>query len=250
MKRFFKHIYLILILTILVAPLSIEAQYVTYNHDDSKMNQFTVAEIGSGALTPELYYQILHNNYRKTAAVKNKLSFRTEAGVAAYMQIDDATKLDSAMIKRAEIEALNIADRTGGALDLAWMAEGEKITKKLSDFRTNIDRILQYGGTPNQQNVWLEHYNILQTAIKSTQEAYMPNSQRKKEYLSIYADAAKKNESLIRYLVYLSNSKTTASLLRASYEKQDRTSGIVAEAMSRWRDAGWQSVSNRTINSD
>ena len=103
MKRFYRHIFLILILTMLVSPLSIKAQYVTYNHDDSKMNQFTVAEIGSGALTPELYYQILHNNYRKTAAVKNKLSFRTEAGVAAYMQIDDATKLDSAMIKRAEI---------------------------------------------------------------------------------------------------------------------------------------------------
>ena len=244
------HIYLILILTLSFIPIRINAQSVTYNHDDSKMNQFTVAEIGSGSLTPALYYQLLHNSYQRTAAVKNKLGFRTTASVAAYMQVDDATKLDSAMIKRAEIEALNIADRTGGALDLAWIAEGDKITKKLSDFKTNIDRILQYGGTPNQQNVWLEHYNVLQTAIKSTQEAYMPNSQRKKEYLSIYADAAKKNESLVKYLVYLSNSKTTASLLGASYEKQNRTSGIVAEAMNRWRDAGWQATSNRTIDTN
>ena len=31
------------------------AQNVTYNHDDAKQNQFTVAEIGSGTLTPSLY---------------------------------------------------------------------------------------------------------------------------------------------------------------------------------------------------
>lgn len=30
---------------------------VTYNHDSSKKNQITVMEIGSGSLSPELYYQ-------------------------------------------------------------------------------------------------------------------------------------------------------------------------------------------------
>lgn len=38
-----------------VAPKTL-AQSVTYNHDDAKMNQITVAEIGSGSLTPSLYY--------------------------------------------------------------------------------------------------------------------------------------------------------------------------------------------------
>ena len=33
---------------------------VTYNHDSSKKNQITVMEIGSGSLSPELYYQLLH----------------------------------------------------------------------------------------------------------------------------------------------------------------------------------------------
>ena len=32
------------------------AQYATYNHDASKMNQITVMEIGTGSLRPELYY--------------------------------------------------------------------------------------------------------------------------------------------------------------------------------------------------
>ncbi len=223
------------------------AQNVTYSHDAAKMNQMTVAEIGSGTLTPDLYYTLLHNQYRKSAAVKNKLSFRTAAGLAAYQQIEDATKLDSAMIKRSEIEALNIADRTGGALDVAWAAEGEKITSKMLDFNRNIDRILQYGGTPGQQTLWREHYNVLISAIKATQQAYMPNSQRKRQYLQIYADVTRKNETLVRYLVRLSNSRTTASLLNSSYDKPSPQALAAANALSRWRDAGW-SVSGDNSN--
>lgn len=215
------------------------AQDVTYSHDASKMNQFTVAEIGSGSLTPELYYTLLHNSYKKSAASKNKLGYRTTAGIAGYWQVDDAEKIDSAMTKRAEIEALNVADRTGGALDVAWMAEGDKITNKMADFKKNIDRILQVGGVPSQQTMWKECYNCYNTAIKATQDAYMPNSQRKKQYLRIYADVARKNEVLIRYLVYLSNSKTTSSLLSSTYEKPNRNAAFAAEALSRWRDACW-----------
>ncbi len=227
-----------------LAVLTASAQNVTYNHDAAKMNQMTVAEIGSGSLTPDLYYSILHNGYRKTAAAKNKLGFRTAAGMAAYQQVDDATKLDSAMIKRAEIEALNIADRTGGALDAAWIAEGGKINSKMADFNRNIDRILQYGGAPSRQALWREHYNVLASAIKATQEAYMPNSQRKRQYLQIYADASGKNETLVRYLVRLSNSRTTASLLNSTYAKPSPKAVATANALSRWRNAGWAASGN------
>ena len=58
--------------------------YVTYNHDSSKKNQITVMEIGSGSLSPELYYQLLHSSYKKSAASKNKLGFRTTAGMERY----------------------------------------------------------------------------------------------------------------------------------------------------------------------
>lgn len=240
-----RYTFLYIVMSLMV--LTSSAQNVTYSHDAAKMNQMTVAEIGSGTLTPDLYYTLLHSKYRKSAAAKNKLSFRTVAGVAAYQQIDDATKLDSAMIKRSEIEALNIADRTGGALDVAWAAEGEKINSKMSDFNRNIDRILQYGGTPGQQTLWREHYNVLTSAIKATQQAYMPNSQRKRQYLQIYADAVRKNETLVRYLVRLSNSRTTTSLLNSSYEKPAPQAIAAANALSRWRDAGW-SVSGNNSN--
>lgn len=220
------------------------AQNVTYNHDAAKQNQFTVAEIGSGTLTPDLYYTLLHNSYRKTASAKNKLSFRTTAGIAGYWQVDDAEKLDSAMTKRAEIEALNVADRTGGALDVAWLAEGDKINSKMADFKKNIDRIIQLGGSPDQQAVWKEYYNVFLSAIKATQQAYMPNSQRKKQYLRIYADVSRKNEELVRYLVYLSNSKTTVSQLASRYDRENKNAMYAAEALARWRDACWRTTGN------
>lgn len=238
---------LILSYAMAMSVAGLSAQNATYNHDASKMNQMTVAEIGSGSLTPELYYTLLHNSYRKSAASKNKLGFRTAAGIAAYQQIADATDLGSAMIKRAEIEALNVADRTGGALDVAWLAEKEKITAKMDDFKKNIDRILQFGGTPSQQSMWKEHYNVLSTAVKATQDAYMPNSQRKKQYLQIYADAARQNETLVRYLVRLSNSRKTSELLNSSYTRPSPNASVAAEALSRWRDAGW-TTSGKTSN--
>ncbi len=132
--------------------LSAKAQYVTYNHDEDKMNQFLVGEIGAGSLSPEYYYWLLHNSYRNTAAATNKLLYRTEAGVEGYLQVEMADSIRVAMEKRAGIEALNIADRSGGALDLAWAVEGDKITNKLASYKKNIDRILGVGGNMDNQS--------------------------------------------------------------------------------------------------
>ena len=46
------------------AMVGVKAQYVTYNHDSSVMNQFTIGEIGAGSFTPDLYYDALHKSYR------------------------------------------------------------------------------------------------------------------------------------------------------------------------------------------
>lgn len=81
MKRF------LLAITLVVSMTKVHAQVsVTYNHDSPKQNQFTVMEVGTGALTPDAYYWALHNKYRKNAAVKNKLGYRTTAGIGLYNQ--------------------------------------------------------------------------------------------------------------------------------------------------------------------
>ena len=218
--------------------LQVNAQsYVTYNHDDAKMNQITVQETGAGGLTPAFYYDVFHNSYQKSAATKNKLSFRSLAGVAAWQQIEDADSIEASLKKRAEIEALNVADRQ---IDIAWLAEGTKLTDKLDDFQSNINRIIGAGGTFNDKERWNNYYNIFQCAIKATQDAYMPNAQRKKEYLAIYADICKENETLIKYLVQLNSKAKTAELLSATSTRQNHNGAIATAAHNRWRNASWR----------
>ena len=212
--------------------ISARAQYVTYNHDETKMNQITVMETGAGTLKPAVYYRVTHNNYQKTAAEKNKLLYRTEAGGYSYGQVDLAEKIDSALTSRAKIEALNIADRN---VDLAWQTEGSKIETKLQSFQSNIDRIIQAGGSPSDRTRWQEYCNLYQTAIRATREAYMPNAERKKEYLRIYEDLCRQNETLIRFIVSISNRAHTQMALNASLTRIDRTAEITTEAQGRWK---------------
>ena len=142
---------LLLMAVAAVATSGVKAQSVTYNHDSPKQNQITVMETGTGALSPELYYTLLHNKYKKSAASKNKMSFRTLAGVNLYNQTDEAEAIDSALVKRAEIEALNVADRQ---IDLAWLAEGDKINAQMERLQRNIDRIPLAGGTTDDRERW------------------------------------------------------------------------------------------------
>ena len=203
------------------------AQYVTYNHDSPKQNQITVMETGAGSLSPDLYYLLLHNKYKKTAAAKNKLSFRTLAGVNLYNQTDEAEAIDSALVKRAGIEALNM-------VDLAWLAEGDKVDGQMERFRRNIDRILLCGGTPDERERWEEYYQVYRCAINATKDAYMPNAQRKKEYLRISEDVARQNETLVLYLARRQNATVTESLLSAQEVQPIDKGSILRGAMERW----------------
>ena len=235
-----------------VATSAAHAQYVTYNHDSSKQNQVTVMETGTGALSPDLYYSVLHNKYKKSAAAKNKLSFRTLAGINLYNQTDEAESIDSALVKRAKIEALNVADRQ---VDIAWLAEGSKVNGEMERFKRNIDRILLSGGTPSDKERWTECYRVYQCAIDATKDAYMPNAQRKKEYLRIYEDVARQNETLVQFLVRQQNASVTSALLNATDNHTLNKGGIVRNAMSRWQESrlavrGTQSGGNgnETVN--
>ena len=217
-----------------LATTTARAQYVTYNHDSPKQNQITVMETGTGALSPDLYYVLLHNQYKKSAASKNKLSFRTLVGVNLYNQTDEAESIDSALVKRAEIEALNVADRQ---IDLAWLAERDKVNEQMERFRRNIDRILPAGGSSDDKERWTEYYHIYQCAIDATQDAYMPNAQRKKEYLRIYEDVVRQNEILVGYLAMRQNATITSGLLNATDDRQLDKESIIRNAMSRWHES-------------
>ena len=217
-----------------VATSAAHAQYVTYNHDSSKQNQVTVMETGTGALSPDLYYSVLHNKYKKSAAAKNKLSFRTLAGINLYNQTDEAEAIDSALVKRAKIEALNVADRQ---VDIAWLAEGSKVNGEMERFKRNIDRILLCGGTPDERERWEEYYQVYQCAINATKDAYMPNAQRKKEYLRISEDVARQNGTLVLYLARKQNATVTEGLLNAEEAQPIDKGSILRDAVERWNES-------------
>lgn len=67
----------------------------------------------------------------------------------------------------------------------------------------------------------------------------MPNAQRKREFLSIYADLTKQNEILVRQLVLFRNKSRTEQLLanRNNYETANKKD-VVATANGKWREAG------------
>ena len=82
--------------------------------------------------------------------------------------------------------------------------------------KRNIDRILPAGGTPEDRERWTEYYHVFQCAIDATRDAYMPNAQRKKEYLRIYDDVVQQNEILVSYLAKRQNATLTSNLLNAT----------------------------------
>lgn len=212
------------------------AQSTTYNHDPMKQAQITVMESGTGSLTPEWYYYALHENYAKSAAAKNKSLFRANAASYLELQKDPAESIDSALTKRASIEAMNVADRSGGEADLAWATEGRKVTDKMNAFMGNINRVIATGGSNEEREYWLQYYNVYYSAIKNTQDAYMPNAQRKREYLRIYSDINKKNDQLVKYLIRLGNKKHIDDMLSALADtcKADKPT-ITQMALARWK---------------
>ena len=127
--------------------------------------------------------------------------------------------------------------------NLYWLAEGTKITSKLSDFQGNINRIIGAGGTFKDKERWENYYGMFQCAIKATQDAYMPNAQRKKEYLAIYADICKENETLVKFIVQLSHRTRTKALLEATGNRPNNNGAHASSAFSRWRNSGWKTQS-------
>ena len=236
----------LLVVTAITAMHTAYAQYATYNHDSPKQNQITVMETGTGALTPEIYYTLLHKNYKKTAAAKTSCrSGRWPVSISTTKRTKREA-IDSALVKRAEIEALNVADRQ---IDLAWIAEGDKVNGQMERFKHNIDRILTAGGSPDDRERWTEYYHVYQCAINATQEAYMPNAQRK-EYLRIYEDIVRQNEILVTYLAQRQNASLTKELLGATGNQLPDKESIIRDAVGRWNEAGLAVRGSQTDGND
>lgn len=210
----------------------------TYNHDASVYNQFLVTELGGGSLTPSLWYDGLHRSYSRWAPKVNKNGLRVAMTLQLEPQKAMAQEIDSALTYRAKIEAMNVADRTPKALDLAWQTEKAKIEKKFQIFRENINKITMCGGSSQDYREWLEIYNCLQVALKAVRDAYMPLNERKKQYLEIYHDIVLRNQQLVGYVTSLASYQQTKELLpNGTTLRYVRAGEVTTEAYGRWKVA-------------
>ena len=223
---------------LLLMAVTVTSTAQTYNHDAPVYNQFLVGETGGGSLTPQLYYDAVHRSYQKWASMENKNLFRGQFALVLEQEKPLAEQIDSALTYRARIEAMNVADRTPKALDLAWQAEKGKIEKKFQLFRENINKITMKGGTSQDYRRWLEIYNCLQTALQAVRDAYMPLTERKRQYLEIYHDLVSRNAQLVQFVTSLSCGQEADELLHSKVSpRYVRLSGYTSDALGRWKVA-------------
>lgn len=210
-------------------------QSMTYNHDASKMGQIQVMELGAGSLTPDIYYSITHSSYKKgaKAATSVKNTLRMAANVASLPQVEFADSIKTDLEGRAKIEAANIADRQ---IDLAWLTEGEKIQSKLWTFKSNIGSL--NGKTNNEEvTAWEDLVKMYDFAIKTTKKAYMPNSERQKQYLAIYDELTTANDNLLLRIRYLATKSQADKLVAAMTRFQHRVNENATASYNRWRNS-------------
>ena len=210
-------------------------QSMTYNHDASKMGQIQVMELGAGVLTPDLYYSITHSSYQKGAksvtSVKNTL--RMGANIASMPQVEYADSIKADLEVRAKVEATNIADRQ---IDIAWLTEGGRIEAKLRAFKSNIGSL--NGKTSSEEiTAWEDLGKMYDFAIKTTKKAYMPNSERQKQYLAIYDEITTTNDNLLLRIRYLATKRQADNIVAAMTQFHHRVSENATASYNRWRNS-------------
>ena len=119
----------------------------------------------------------------------------------------------------------------------AWLDARDQINGQSERIKRNIRRILPAVVPPEDRERWTEYYHVFQCAIDATRDAYMPNAQRKKEYLRIYEDVVQQNEILVSYLAKRQNATLTSNLLNATADRTLAKGSVIREAMTRWNES-------------
>ncbi|WP_346748122.1 DUF5045 domain-containing protein [Prevotella jejuni] len=212
----------------------------TYNHDESFMQQFLVSETGAGHLTPNVFYRTLHSSYQKKAYLFSKAPARLKYMVDLKKEIEYAESIDSIFKRRAKIAALDMAERTPLA-DFVWyQGAGKNITSALGIMKTNIKRLSSFG-TEKEFTEWQNQYNLLQGSVNCIRQAYLPNSERQREYTRIYSKAQQLNEELSSRIdfLYAYRKMQDAEANARPIENIDHAA-IAARVLLKWQDR-WKS---------
>ena len=229
---------MVMMAVMLMTAVMVQAQYVTYIHDASVMNQFTIGEIGAGSFTPDLYYDAFHKSYRNGAMMTNKQFYRSQLKLALTPEESHAENLDSALNERKRVEELNIADRTPGVTDVAWQVEKSKIESKLAIYKKNIESLTTEGAPAKEYIVWMERYNAINCGLQAVRDSYMPQGKRKEQYIAIYKDILLQNTEVCEYIAYLRSAREVKRINDNPRPLPKTQFGLIARtAHGRWKVA-------------
>ena len=86
-------------------------------------------------------------------------------------------------------------------------------------------------------DAWSELSSIYDLAIKTTKKAYMPNSERQKQYLAIYDEIVASNDNLLLRIRYLATKNQADKLVATLARFQHRVNENAIAGYNRWHDA-------------
>ena len=228
---------LILLIGALLLTYGTAAQSFTFNHDEVVMNQFTVAETGTGNLGGnnfQWYYDLFHNSYSDWAPEKNKQAFRLENYYTLHKEVPMAETIDTCLKERAKIEGFNLIDRQ---VDLVWSMEKSKIEAKQQAFQKNINSIVPLGGTSIDKKHWQNVYEAIDCGLRAVRDGYLPNSERQKSYLLMYKDLVRYNTQLVALLIDLSNRNQLKDIEKANSIPRSDVTRHATSCFARWKVA-------------
>ncbi len=236
MKIYIRHITVRLMSAamLMMMPLMVHGQG---SLDDPRLNQFLVSVTGAGSLQPAAYYNLLHKSYQSDATESNRLILT--GGIKAVLMGEEpnAESIDSALVKRAKVEALRVADRQ---VDLVWNVQGGKIRKRLDSYKNLINKITFYGGTLEDKDRYQMDYDKLTCQVKAVQDCYMDNSNRAREYSAIYEDVIKSELDLLDFIkrtIAYKKAKEDYEDAHATGSARERSSELVTLCHDRWKSS-------------
>ena len=228
--------------------------YVTENHDDCFMNQFTKSEIGTGSFKPEMWYKTMgqwfgiggeYNNSESYLDWADDMNANKQAFREAQFKFDcdqygyGKTVRDT-LNSRIKIELLNYADRK---VDIELEIEKKKLYEEKGFLDASIGEIRYYGGTEADVVNWQMKSAMAQEAIDLVHESYMPNSERKKSYISIYEDLREHNTVLNRLkLIWWNRRQVSKPVVNYAVR---RDTAIARRCLGRWKSF-WKACGTRS----
>lgn len=202
------------------------------SYDDMRYNRWTLARSGTGN-TDKADYGIGHNGYAGEVVETNLMNFRLSFKTLLMLEEPKVEVIDSSLTKRAVEEAINIAEHK---LDLAWMAERDRINKRLNLYHENVQKIGNYNGTMSAYTYFDLNEQRFRSGIKALQDSYQPNSYKKREYTALYEELLEADAALCRYLEYC-RAKDKIVIPDTTSVRRPSVRQIASNAHLRWMDA-------------